>query len=420
MNEKLVNMARASAHAARRFASLSTQNKNELLLAMAEEIRHHQEAILTANGRDVEDGRKSGMSDALLDRLSLTPERIQSMAAALEEIVKLPDPVGEMNDIRLRPNGLRVGMMRIPLGVIAIIYESRPNVTADAAGLCLKSGNAVILRGGSEAFRSNQAVVDALHQGIVRRGGDPAVLAFVPTTDRQVMAELLQLESFIDLVIPRGGEGLIRFVVANSRIPVIKHYKGICHLYVDRDADPEMAVRILIDGKASRPGVCNALETLLVHEDIAGDFLPLAGKALARNGVSINGCPATCAILPEAHPAKEEDYDTEYLALTISVKVVRNYDDAVEHIERHGSNHTDVIVTNNLRTSRRFVRDVPSSSVMVNASSRFADGGEMGLGAEIGISTTRLHAYGPMGLEALTTRKYVVIGDGQTRHKVEL
>ena len=420
MNEKLATMARASAHAARRFASLSALKKNELLLAMAEALLHHREAILTANDRDLSDGRKNGLSETLLDRLSLSPERIESMAEALEEIAKLPDPVGEMNDIRLRPNGLRVGMMRIPLGVIAIIYESRPNVTADAAGLCLKSGNAVILRGGSEAFRSNQVIVEALHRGITRQGGDPAVLAFVPTTDRKVMAELLQLDSFIDLVIPRGGEGLIRFVVANSRIPVIKHYKGICHLYVDKAADREMAVRILIDGKTSRPGVCNALETLLVHGDIAEDFLPLAGEALARKGVAINGCPATCAILPDARPAKEEDYDTEYLALTISVKVVRSYEDAVAHIEKHGSNHTDVIVTNDLRTSQRFIRDVPSSSVMVNASSRFADGGEMGLGAEIGISTTRLHAYGPMGLEALTTRKYVVIGDGQTRHKVEI
>ena len=405
MNEKLSNMARDSARAARRFASLNTRAKNELLMSMAEELLHRQRDILDANILDIAEGEKNGLSDSMLDRLSLNPERVGSMAAALEEIATLPDPVGEMSDVRHRPNGLQVGRMRIPLGVIAIIYESRPNVTADVAGLCLKSGNAVILRGGSDAFRSNQSIVTALQAGIVRRRGDPTVLAFVPTTDRQAMADLLKLDSLIDLVIPRGGEELIRFVVANSRIPVIKHYKGICHLYVDKDADRKMAVRLLVDGKTSRPGVCNALETLLVHKEIADDFLMSAGEALRKKGVVINGCPTTCAILSDAQPAEEKDYDTEYLSLTISVKVVENYEEAVAHIEKHGSNHTDVIVTDNLRTSQRFIRDVPSSSVMVNASSRFADGGEMGLGAEIGISTTRLHAYGPMGLDSLTTRK---------------
>lgn len=419
MKDDLTKLVQASQKASRRLAALSSKEKNELLFTMADQLLKEEKSILESNSLDIQHGKEKGLSDAMLDRLLLTPERIKGMAKALQEVVQLPDQVGEMSDIRIRPNGLQVGMMRIPLGVIAIIYEARPNVTSDAAGLCIKSGNAVILRGGSEAFNSNQAVIRALHKGIEKLGIDPAIISFVPTVDREAMIELLKLDQYIDLVIPRGGEGLIRFVAENSRIPVIKHYKGICHLYVDKDADLEMAIKILIDGKTSRPGVCNALETFLVHKEIAEQFLPLAHDALMKKNVEIRGCASTREILPNIILATEEDYNTEYLALIISAKVVENYEEAIDHIERHSSNHTEVIVTNNLRTSQRFIRDINSSSVMVNASSRFADGGEMGLGAEIGISTTKLHAYGPMGLEALTTRKFVVIGDGQTRHKVE-
>jgi glutamate-5-semialdehyde dehydrogenase len=418
MNEEIVKLAIAASKAARQVARLNSNQKNEILLEMAENILKNQDSILNANAIDIKTGKEKNLSDAMLDRLLLTPERINSMGNALKEVVQLPDPVGKISDMRIRPNQLQVEMMSIPLGVIAIIYEARPNVTSDAAGLCLKSGNAVILRGGSEAFNSSKAIVEAMHSGLDKYGIDKAAITFIPTTDRLAMVDLLKLDQYIDLVIPRGGEGLIRFVAENSRIPVIKHYKGVCHLYVDKDADFEMAVRLLIDGKTSRPGVCNALETLLVHKDIAEKFLPLAGNALSEKGVEIHGCSITKSILPDTILASEEDYDTEYLALKISAKVVDNIEEAVNHIAIHGSNHTDVIVTNNLRTSQQFIRDVNSSSVMVNASSRFADGGEMGLGAEIGISTTKLHAYGPMGLEALTTRKFVVIGDGQTRHKV--
>jgi len=418
MNEEIVKLAIAASKAARQVARLNSNQKNEILLEMAENILKNQDSILNANAIDIKTGKEKNLSDAMLDRLLLTPERINSMGNALKEVVQLPDPVGKISDMRIRPNQLQVEMMSIPLGVIAIIYEARPNVTSDAAGLCLKSGNAVILRGGSEAFNSSKGIVEAMHSGLDKYGIDKAAITFIPTTDRLAMVDLLKLDQYIDLVIPRGGEGLIRFVAENSRIPVIKHYKGVCHLYVDKDADFEMAVRLLIDGKTSRPGVCNALETLLVHKDIAEKFLPLAGNALSEKGVEIHGCSITKSILPDTILASEEDYDTEYLALKISAKVVDNIEEAVNHIAIHGSNHTDVIVTNNLRTSQQFIRDVNSSSVMVNASSRFADGGEMGLGAEIGISTTKLHAYGPMGLEALTTRKFVVIGDGQTRHKV--
>jgi len=418
MNEDIVKLAIAASKAARQVARLNSNQKNEILLEMAENILKNRDSILSANAIDVKTGKDKNLSEAMLDRLLITEERINSMANALKEVVQLPDPIGRISDMRIRPNQLQVEMMSIPLGVIAIIYEARPNVTSDAAGLCLKSGNAVILRGGSEAFNSSKAIVEAMHSGLDKYGIDKAAITFIPTTDRQAMVELLKLDQYIDLVIPRGGEGLIRFVAENSRIPVIKHYKGICHLYVDKDADFEMAIRLLIDGKTSRPGVCNALETLLVHKDIASQFLPMAGKALSAKGVEIHGCSITKSILPDTILASEKDYDTEYLALKISVKVVDNIEDAVNHIAIHGSNHTDVIVTNNLRTSQQFIREVNSSSVMVNASSRFADGGEMGLGAEIGISTTKLHAYGPMGLEALTTRKFVVIGDGQTRHKV--
>lgn len=420
MENNLIELARRSKSAAYKLSLLNTNQKNQVLQSMADELIANQDFILQANSKDIQTGREKGLSDAMLDRLLLTPERLTSMANAIKEIIQLPDPVGEISNIKIRPNGIQVGMMKIPLGVIGIIYEARPNVTSDAAALCIKSGNAVILRGGSEAFNSNVAIVEALHKGIEKCGVDSSIVTFVPTTDREAILELLKLDEYIDLIIPRGGEGLIRFVAENSRIPVIKHYKGVCHLYVDKDADFDMAIRLLIDGKTSRPAVCNALETMLVHKDIAEKFLPLAEEVLKKKKVEIRGCPLTCKILPDSKAATEEDFYAEYLALIISVKVVESYEEAVEHIEKYGSNHTEVIVTNNLQTAQRFLRDVDSSSVMVNASSRFADGGEMGLGAEIGISTSKLHAYGPMGLEALTTKKFIVIGNGQTRHKVDL
>lgn len=405
--------------ASRILAKLTTDEKNSMLAAMADELISNHLPILKANEIDIKVGKEKELSTALLDRLLLTPQRIESMAKALRDVIELPDPVGLRSDERIRPNGIHVEQMRIPLGVIAIIYEARPNVTSDAAGLCLKSGNAVILRGGSEAFNSNIAVVEALHKGIEKVGVNKSVVTFVPTADREAMIDLLKMDEYIDLVIPRGGEGLIRFVAENSRIPVIKHYKGVCHQYVDKDADLEIAVRLLIDGKTSRPGVCNALETLLVHKNIAEEFLPTANDALLQRGVEIRGCEKTKSILPNIISATEEDYAAEFLALIIAVKVVESYEEAIEHIEKFSSNHTEVIVTKNQETGERFIRDVNSSSVMVNASSRFADGGELGLGAEIGISTTKLHAYGPMGLESLTTKKFVVTGQGQTRSKIE-
>jgi len=418
MKNDLIQLAQSSKKAALVLAKLGTQEKNILLNSMAEELINNQKEILEANSIDLQNGKEKGLSSAMLDRLLLNPERINGMAKALREVVELPDPVGIISNERTRPNGLHIGMMSIPLGVIAIIYEARPNVTSDAAALCLKSGNAVILRGGSEAFNSNIAIVNALHKGIERCNVDKSIINFVPTTDREAMVELLKLDEYIDLVIPRGGEGLIRFVAQNSRIPVIKHYKGVCHLYVDKDADLNIAINILIDGKTSRPGVCNALETLLVHKDISAKFLPSAFNEMKKRNVEIRGCEKTKSILPEIISANEEDYGCEFLDLILAVKVVDNYEEAVTHIENYGSDHTEVIITKNNDTAQRFVKDINSSSVMVNASSRFADGGEMGLGAEIGISTTRLHAYGPMGLEALTTKKFVVTGNGQTRNKV--
>ncbi len=418
MKNDLIELVKQSRIAANKLARLSTSKKNELLLSMAEALRKNSTEILKANEIDIQSGKEKKLSDAMLDRLLLTNERIENMAKALEEVVNLPDPVGLMSDFKIRPNGLQVARMSIPLGVIAIIYEARPNVTSDAAGLCLKSGNAVILRGGSEAFNSNVTVVEALHNGIEKCGVEKSIITFMPTTDRNAMMELLKLDEYVDLVIPRGGEGLIRFVAENSRIPVIKHYKGVCHLYVDKDADIQTAINLLVDGKTSRPGVCNALETILVHKDIANNFLTKAFEAMKLKNVEIRGCGKTKSIIPGITLAKEEDFGCEFLSLIIASKVVENYDEAIEHIEKYGSNHTDVIVTNNLQTSQKFIRDINSSSVMVNASSRFADGGEMGLGAEIGISTTKLHAYGPMGLDALTTKKFVVLGEGQTRHKI--
>ena len=413
---ELQQLARACRTASREIAQLETQRKNDLLLAMAEALRDHQAAVLAANQQDVEGARSRAVADAMLDRLLLTPARVEAMATAQAEISALPDPVGEITKTWRRPNGLQVSYQRIPLGVIAMIYEARPNVTSDAAGLCLKAGNAVILRGGSEAFHSNQAIAAALHEALVKNGLPKAAVTLIPTTDRAAITELLTLTDDIDLVIPRGGEGLIRFVAENSRIPVIKHYKGVCHQFVDYNADIDMAIDLLVDGKCSRPAVCNALETLLVHEAIAEEFLPKAAGVMRKKGVELRGCERSRAIVHDLPAATDDDYAAEYLALILAVRVVRNMDEAIEHIARFGSDHTEVIVTRDYANAKEFLRRVNSSVVLVNASSRFSDGGQLGLGAEIGISTTKLHAFGPMGLEALTTQKFIVHGDGQTRH----
>jgi len=412
-------LAADCADAARELSTLSTDEKNRVLRRMADALEAAEDEILTANERDVAGGREDGLSDALLDRLLLTPERLHKMADALRDVASFADPVGEMSGTTRRPSGIEVAKMRVPLGVIGMIYEARPNVTADAAGLCFKAGNAVLLRGGSNAFHSNQAVAAALHRALEAEDVNPAAVTLIPTTDRAAVQEMLTLNQHLDLVIPRGGEGLIRFVDETSRIPVIKHYKGVCHLYVDRDADLEIAEDLLLDGKVSRPSVCNALETLLVHEKVAGDFLPRAQALLDDAGVELRGDERTREVLPGVAGATTDDYAAEYLDLTLAVRVVGSDEAAQDHIGEYGSNHTEVIVTDTLPTARRFVRAVDASVVLVNASSRFSDGGELGLGAEIGISTTKLHAYGPMGLEALTTEKFVVYGEGETRHSVD-
>ncbi len=415
----LRTLVAAAKTASRQVASLSTEAKDRALLAMADALEAHEAAILEANARDLDAARERDLSDAMLDRLTLTPERITKMADALREVASFADPVGEVSGTRRRPSGIEVGRMRVPLGVIAMIYEARPNVTSDAAGLCFKAGNAVVLRGGSEAVHSNRAVAAALHEALEGEGIDPAAVTLVPTTDREAIQDLVRMNDLLDLVIPRGGEGLIRFVDEHSRVPVIKHYKGVCHLFVDASADLDVALDLLLDGKLSRPGVCNALETLLVHEAVAGDFLPRAHRQLAANGGELRGDDRTRQILgDDVAEATEADYEAEYLAPVIAVRVVDGLDAAFDHIARYGSQHTEVIATEDLRNARRWVREVDASVVLVNASSRFSDGGELGLGAEIGISTTKLHAFGPMGLEALTTQKFVVHGAGETRHAV--
>ena len=402
--------------AAQALAQLDTAAKDALLRAMADALDQDAGAILAANARDLEAARANGTTGAMLDRLALDGTRLSSIANALREVAALPDPVGQVTRSEVRPNGIRVERIRVPLGVIAMIYEARPNVTADAAALCIKAGNGVILRGGSEAIHSNTAIAAALQRAIGDAGLDPAVLTLVTDLRREAMLQLLQLTDIVDLAIPRGGEGLIRFVAEHARVPVIKHYKGVCHLYVDRAADLELALRLLLDGKASRPGVCNALETLLVHAEVAADFLPRAAQALRARGVEIRGDAATCARVPDAIPASEDDYAAEFLDLVIAVRVVESLEQAIAHIRRHTSDHTEVIATADEAAARRFVESLRSAVVMVNASSRFSDGGELGLGAEIGISTTRLHSYGPMGLEALTVERFVVRGQGQVRH----
>ncbi len=403
--------------ASRILADTATDEKNRALRAMAAGLRRRVAFLQEKNGIDLEAGRENGLSAAMIDRLTLSDQVVEAMATGLEEVAAFPDPVGEVVRMWRRPNGLQIGKMRIPLGVVGMIYESRPNVTADAAGLCLKSGNGVILRGGSEAFNSNLAILEVLHEALATTSIPASVVQVLPFVERQAINCLLECESEIDLIIPRGGEGLIRFVVEHSRIPVIKHYKGVCHVYVDAGADLEMARRIVVNAKTHRPGVCNAAETILVNREIADVFLPLMAADLKSKGVEIRGCAEALARLPEAglRAAVDEDWDAEYLDLVVAVRVVDDLDAAVAHIAAHGSDHTETIVTCDYHRAQAFLRRVNSSVVMVNASTRFSDGGQMGLGAEIGISTTKLHAYGPMGLEGLTTTKYIIYGDGQVR-----
>ena len=402
--------------AATAIASLPTQAKNALLRAMADALLADEAVILAANARDIEAAAAKGIGSAMLDRLRLDTARLQGIAAAVREVAELPDPVGQVTRAYDRPNGIHVERVRVPLGVIAMIYEARPNVTADAAALCLKAGNAVILRGGSEAIHSNTAVAASLKRALRDAGLPEAVLTLVGDLRRETILELIQLSDTIDLVIPRGGEGLIRFVAEHARVPVIKHYKGVCHQYVDAGADEDLALALLVDGKVSRPSACNALETLLVHRDIAPSFLPKAAAALRARGVDLRVDEAGRAWIPDAAAATEEDFAAEFLDLVLAIGVVDDLDAAIAHIRRHTSDHTEVIVTRDPAHADAFVHALRSAVVMVNASSRFSDGGELGLGAEIGISTTRLHSYGPMGLEALTVERFVVRGEGQVRH----
>jgi glutamate-5-semialdehyde dehydrogenase len=407
--------ALACREAAQVLAQLSSADKAALLQAMAAALESNVEAILAANAQDLQAARDKGIGSAMLDRLTLDPERVAGIAAALREVAALPDPVGQVTRQDVRPNGLRVSKVRVPLGVIAMIYEARPNVTADAAALCIKAGNGVILRGGSEAIHSNTAIAQALKGALRDAGIDEAALTLVTDLRRETMLELLQLSDIVDLAIPRGGEGLIRFVAEHARVPVIKHYKGVCHLFVDASADVDMALKLLVDGKVSRPSVCNSLETLLVHQDIAPVFLPLAAKALLARGVELRGDEATRVLVAEARPVTDEDYAAEFLDLILAVRVVPDLAEAIAHIRHYGSDHTEVIATGDPANATAFVAALRAAVVMVNASSRFSDGGELGLGAEIGVSTTRLHSYGPMGLEALTVERFVVQGEGQTR-----
>ena len=416
MTADISSQALACRDGAQPLAEMPTAARRALLDAMAARLDAHAEAILAANARDMEAAQARGTTGAMFDRLRLDAPRLAAIADAVRHVATLPDPVGQVTREELRPNGIRVRRVRVPLGVVAMIYEARPNVTSDAAALCLYAGNGVILRGGSEAIHSNTAIAAALQRAIGEAGLDPAVLTLVTDLRRETMLELLQLNDIVDLAIPRGGEGLIRFVAEHARVQVIKHYKGVCHLYVDRAADLELALRLLLDGKASRPGVCNALETLLVHADVAARFLPAAGAALRARKVEIRGDVATRALLPDAAPASEDDYAAEFLDLVIAVRVVDDLAQAIDHVRRYTSDHTEVIATTDEAAARRFVDSLRSAVVMVNASSRFSDGGELGLGAEIGNSTTRLHSYGPMGLEALTVERFVVRGEGQVRH----
>ncbi len=410
--QRIVERAQSAAY---QLATLSTHLKNEALLRMAAALEAEEAALTTLNARDVERAKERGLSSAMIDRLRLTPKRISDMARGLREIATLADPVGEVTHMWRRPNGLEVGTMRVPLGVIAFIYESRPNVTADAAGLCLKSGNTVILRGGSEAIDSNLALSELLAKAAVAAGVPEDALQMIPVTDRRAIFELLKMERDVDLVVARGGEEFIRTVVEHSRIPVIKHDKGLCHTYVDDEADLAMAAKVAFNAKVQRPSVCNAMETLLVHRAVAERFLSSFCDQMQAAGVEVRGCPETCRLVPWAAATTEEDWQTEYLDLILSIRVVQSFDAALDHIRCYSSRLAESIITSNYRKARRFLHEVDAAAVFVNASTRLTDGSEFGFGAELGISTQKLHARGPMGLEALTSLKYIVYGDGQVR-----
>lgn len=414
MNE-ITLIARQAAKAAKLMAIQSSETKASLLNDMAQALREHSADIFKANATDIAFAKDNGLSDAMIDRLLLTDERIEDMALGLETVAQIPDVVGTVREQNIRPNGLKISKMRIPLGVICMIFEARPNVTADAAGLCIKSGNAVILRGGKEALHSSLAIAEVL-QGILAQYQLPKeIITVIDNPDRNLMTELLKQKDTIDLVIPRGGEGLINFVTENSQIPVIQHYKGVCHLYVDKAANMNTALELLLNGKTQRTGVCNALEGLLVHQDVAPTFLPMVAAKFKEHGVDVNGCANSINYFEQGKELNADEFGQEYLRLEIAIKVVDDFGQAIEHIDQFGSNHTEVICTEDPQQAKSFQQLVDASVVMVNASSRFSDGSQLGLGAEIGIATSKLHAYGPMGIESLTTEKYLVNGDGQVR-----
>ena len=416
IHEVVYTMGRQARTAAHALANLHADQKNVILQAMAAELRVQSRQILSANARDLEEGEKNGLTGAMLDRLRLDESRLESVAGGVEQVAELSDPVGDVLDERERPNGIRIQQIRVPIGVIGIIYESRPNVTSDAAVLCLKSGNATILRGGSEAIHSNRAIAAALQEGGEKKGLPPHSIQLIPFTDRESVKEMASMDRYLDLIIPRGGKGLIETVVSLARMPVIKHYDGICHVFIDEAADLKMARRIALDAKTQKPSVCNALETLLVHEAVAEEFLPAVAEDLEARKVELRGCPQVQAILGgRVVAANEEDWDTEYLDYILAVKVVDSVADAVTHINRHGSQHTDCIVTSDEENAERFLREIDSACVFHNVSTRFSDGEEFGFGAEIGISTDKLHARGPMALRELTSYQYRVRGAGQVK-----
>jgi glutamate-5-semialdehyde dehydrogenase len=415
IQQYMKNIGIEARKASRQMASASTNQKNIALNAIAKAILREKVALLAANKLDLDAARANGLDDAMLDRLTITEKSIHNMAEGLAQIASLADPIGEMNNFKYRPSGIQIGQMRVPLGVIGIIYEARPNVTVDAAGLCIKSGNSAILRGGSEAIHCNQALAKLVHEGLKEAVLPTTAVQVVETTDRAAVGELITMKQYVDVIVPRGGKGLIERISTDARIPVIKHLDGNCHVYVDDDADFEKALRILENSKTQRLGTCNTAESLLIARSVAASMLPKLADMLTSHAIEIRGCAETCALVKQAKPATEQDYYTEYLAAIISCKVVSGIDEAIEHINEHSSQHTEAIVTENYTKARRFLREVDSSSVMVNASTRFADGFEYGFGAEIGISTDKLHARGPVGLEGLTSLKYVVLGDGQVR-----
>jgi glutamate-5-semialdehyde dehydrogenase len=409
------DMATEAKRAARALGGLSRGVKDRVLLRMTELLQERQREIQAENAKDVEKAKAEGHTAAFIDRLTLSDKVMDAMVKGLREVAALPDPVGEVTRMWRRPNGLLVGRMRIPLGVIGIIYESRPNVTVDAAALCLKSGNAVILKGGKEAIHSNLALAQVMQEALTEANLPKGAIQVIPSVAREATLELLKQDELVDLIIPRGGEGLIRFVAENSRIPVLKHYKGVCHIFVDESADLDLAETVCFNAKVQRPGVCNAMETMLVHQAIAPAFIPRMHARFREAGVELRGCPVTRKIDPQAKPASDQDWGYEFLDLILAVKVVPDMEAALEHIARYGSNHTEAIITRDLDQAQRFLQEVDSSLVLVNASTRFNDGGELGLGAEIGISTSKLHAFGPMGLEELTTTKFIAYGSGQIR-----